>query len=88
MADELDRVSRLEAIEAIKQLKARYFRAMDTKDWDAFAEGHVGCFNSDSQTLQSERVAERRPRRSTTWTNTTTRHWDWSFQDGLATPLT
>jgi uncharacterized protein (TIGR02246 family) len=24
-------------IEAIKQLKARYFRHLDTKDWDAFA---------------------------------------------------
>jgi SnoaL-like domain len=24
-------------IEAIKQLKARYFRMMDTKDWDGFA---------------------------------------------------
>ena len=29
---------RLEAIEAIKQLKARYFRCMDTKDWDGFAD--------------------------------------------------
>jgi hypothetical protein len=27
-----------DAIEAIKALKARYFRAMDTKDWDAFAD--------------------------------------------------
>jgi len=25
----------LDDIESIKQLKARYFRAMDTKDWDA-----------------------------------------------------
>ncbi len=33
----MDAVERLEAIEAIKQLKARYFRAMDTKDWDGFA---------------------------------------------------
>ena len=30
-------VERLEAIEEIKQLKARYFRCMDTKDWDGFA---------------------------------------------------
>jgi SnoaL-like protein len=29
-------VERLEAIEEIKQLKARYFRCMDTKDWDGF----------------------------------------------------
>ena len=28
---------RLLAIEAIKQLKARYFRTMDTKDWEGFA---------------------------------------------------
>lgn len=27
----------MDDIEAIKQLKARYFRLMDTKDWDAFA---------------------------------------------------
>ncbi len=25
-------------IEQIKQLKARYFRLLDTKDWDAFAD--------------------------------------------------
>ncbi len=29
-------VERLLAIEEIKQLKARYFRCMDTKDWDGF----------------------------------------------------
>lgn len=28
----------LTAIEEIKQLKARYFRLMDTKDWDAWGE--------------------------------------------------
>jgi hypothetical protein len=28
----------LEEIEAIKQLKARYFRLMDTKQWDAFGD--------------------------------------------------
>ncbi len=32
-----DPLAVLEAIEAIRALKARYFRAMDTKDWDAFA---------------------------------------------------
>lgn len=30
----------LEAIERIKRLKYRYFRSLDTKDWDAFRE----CF--------------------------------------------
>jgi hypothetical protein len=32
----VDTVERLEAIEEITQLKARYFRCMDTKDWDGF----------------------------------------------------
>ena len=33
----MDTVERLAAIEEIKQVKARYFRCMDTKDWDGFA---------------------------------------------------
>jgi len=33
----------MDDIEAIKQLKARYFRLMDTKDWDAFRD----LFTSD-----------------------------------------
>ncbi len=41
MADEgrtpiADGIERLLAIEEIKRLKARYFRTMDTKDWNAF----------------------------------------------------
>jgi hypothetical protein len=32
----VDTVERLEAIEEIKHLKARYFRCMDVKDWDGF----------------------------------------------------
>src|SRR5438094_9254923 len=35
--DAMDGIERLQAIEDIKQLKARYFRCMDTKDWDGFA---------------------------------------------------
>jgi hypothetical protein len=31
-------LERLAAIEEIKTLKARYFRSMDTKDWDGFAD--------------------------------------------------
>jgi len=31
----MDRIERLEAIEAIRKLKARYFRLIDTKDWAA-----------------------------------------------------
>jgi ketosteroid isomerase-like protein len=34
----MDRLERLEAIEAIRNLKARYFRLMDTKQWDALAD--------------------------------------------------
>lgn len=34
MTDQTDPVQRLVDIEAIKQLKARYFRLMDTKRWD------------------------------------------------------
>jgi uncharacterized protein (TIGR02246 family) len=33
-----DQLQRLVDIEEIKQLKARYFRSLDTKDWDAFAQ--------------------------------------------------
>ena len=32
----MDAAERLLAIEEIRQLKARYFRCMDTKDWDGF----------------------------------------------------
>jgi hypothetical protein len=32
----MDVIEKLEAIEAIKQLKARYFRTLDTKDWEGF----------------------------------------------------
>jgi uncharacterized protein (TIGR02246 family) len=32
----VDAFERLDAIEEIKHLKARYFRCMDTKDWDGF----------------------------------------------------
>ena len=31
-------IEQLWDIEAIKQLKARYFRYIDTKDWDAFSQ--------------------------------------------------
>jgi SnoaL-like domain len=33
----MDATEQLLAIEEIKQLKARYFRCMDTKDWDGYA---------------------------------------------------
>ncbi len=34
----MDDVERLVAIEEIRRLKARYFRCMDTKDWDGFRD--------------------------------------------------
>jgi hypothetical protein len=34
----VDDVARLGAIEDIRQLKARYYRSMDTKDWDGFRD--------------------------------------------------
>ncbi len=36
--DDLSPAQRLLELEAIKQLKARYFRLLDTKQWEAFAE--------------------------------------------------
>ena len=39
----MDPIERLTAIEEIKQLKARYFRCMDMKDWD----GQVAVFTPD-----------------------------------------
>jgi hypothetical protein len=40
----MDALERLIAIEEIKQLKARYFRCMDTKDW----EGLANVFSPDA----------------------------------------
>jgi uncharacterized protein (TIGR02246 family) len=34
----MDDIEILAAVEAIRQVKARYFRCMDTKDWDGFAD--------------------------------------------------
>jgi len=42
--DSADALQRLLDIEEIKQLKARYFRLMDTKDWDGWA----GLFTADA----------------------------------------
>ena len=40
----MDDLQRLVAIEAIKQLKARYQRCLDTKDWAGLAD----CFSEDA----------------------------------------
>jgi hypothetical protein len=43
----MDRIDRLQAIEDIRHLKARYFRCMDTKQWDELAT----LFTPDMQVL-------------------------------------
>ena len=43
----------LEAIERIKRLKYRYFRCLDTKDWDGFR----GCFVPDATARYGDRLA-------------------------------
>jgi hypothetical protein len=43
----MDRIERLEAIEAIRNLKARYFRCLDCKLWDDLP----GLFTRDMQVL-------------------------------------
>jgi hypothetical protein len=46
----MDRLERLEAIEEIRNLKARYFRLMDTKQWEELC----GIFASDLKVLTPE----------------------------------
>jgi hypothetical protein len=50
-------VDRLEAIEAITALKARYFRLIDSKDWTSFralfTDDMVFYFESDAPTVNS-----------------------------------
>jgi len=41
----MDDIERLTAIEEIRRLKARYFRCLDTKDWDGFRD----VFASDAE---------------------------------------
>lgn len=49
----MDRLTRLEAIEEIRVLKARYFRALDGKDWDLFGQ----LFTDDAVQEMSEDIA-------------------------------
>jgi len=46
----MDRLARLEAIEAIRALKARYFRLIDTKAWDELPD----VFTPDMQVITPE----------------------------------
>jgi hypothetical protein len=43
----MDRLDRLEAIEEIRDLKARYFRLMDTRQWEALRD----VFTADMQVV-------------------------------------
>ena len=49
---EMDALARMEALEDIRVLKARYCRYVDTKDWDSFASlfrrEAVLCFPENS----------------------------------------
>jgi uncharacterized protein (TIGR02246 family) len=51
-----DPIQQLLDIEAIKQLKARYFRCMDTKDWSGFSD----VFTEDATLAAEGRVREGR----------------------------
>ncbi len=51
----MDATERLEAVDEIGRLKARYFRCMDRKDWAGFAE--VWC--EDAQLDISEEMGDR-----------------------------
>lgn len=46
----MDRLERLEAIEEIRNLKARYYRLMDTKQWDELKD----VFTTDMQVVTPE----------------------------------
>ena len=45
----MDPLQQLQEIEAIKQLKARYQRCVDTKDWDGLAD----TFTADARSVYS-----------------------------------
>ena len=52
----MDKLEELAARVAIGELKARYFRAVDTKDWDAFE----ALFEEDATLAPSFSAAGRR----------------------------
>ena len=57
----MDDIERLVAVEEIRQLKARYFRCMDTKDWagltDVFAPDAVMDMSGDFSATSGEVVS-------------------------------
>lgn len=48
----MNEITRLVAIEAIKQLRARYIRYLDTKDWDNFEKVFCSDATADYQAQQ------------------------------------
>ena len=72
MTDLETRLQALEDIEAIRQVKARYFRALDTKDWEAFKtvfteDAEIGPIDNGftSELLDLRPSGERKPVAST-----------------------
>jgi hypothetical protein len=57
----MDRVERLAAIAEIQALKARYFRCMDTKNWDGFADVFAPDAQMDMSSEMRDRGAEGAP---------------------------
>lgn len=53
----------LETIEAIKRLKYRYLRALDTKHWDDFADTLTADIVGDYEVVDGEDLALHQPRR-------------------------
>ena len=51
----MDEIERMTAIEDIRRLKARYFRCLDTKDWDGFRD----VFASDGEMDMRAEAGER-----------------------------
>jgi hypothetical protein len=65
-SDSLTVEDRLIAIESIKQLKARYFRTLDTKDWDGFRgvfadSASIGPIDSGLPPSDARPVGNRNP---------------------------
>ena len=51
----MDDIERLTAIEDIRRLKARYFRCLDTKDWDGFRDVFAADAEMDMRAEAGER---------------------------------
>jgi len=51
----MDEIERMTAIEDIRRLKARYFRCLDTKDWDGFRDVFAADAEMDMRPEAGER---------------------------------